>query len=89
MTEKQRRQVKKSELNTRLPGDVASLLLAVDEEELDKTKSHSSNHVRFVEVAHKLFKRIEKEKLRHQTRLQDAKVGLVAQYHRLTLRKAP
>ena len=77
MTEKQRRQVRKSELNTRLPEDVSSLLLTVDEEELDKTKSHSSAHVRFVEVAHKLFQRIENEELRHQTRIKDARVSFV------------
>ena len=72
--EKQRRRIKKTDLNAGLPQDVSYVFLLVDEEEQEKTESYLTDHLRFSEVVEKLLNRISKEQIRYQERYQELKV---------------
>ena len=67
--------MKKSELNTCLPSDVAYLLQLMDEEEQEKTKLYVTAHKRFVQVVEKLLGRLTTELSRFKERIADANVS--------------
>ena len=73
-TEKQRRRIKKPDITAGVPQDVSHLLLLVDEDEEEMTKSCVTNHIRFTEVVEKLLQRIYNELTQYKERAEELKV---------------